>query len=308
MTSGGARGGLVVPVQETLDRLRAAADAVRAGWVPRSWRKTAGTGPDDLASYGRLLQGQPYVVIPDLVVVPGELLDLTTTLQVPAAVHGVPTAGDPLELTINSLYPIGLSVDERPVFDGDRASCAAGPALIHVVDALEPGAARRLSMRIRAPHNQTPQIAADYIPPWVWLHFTTPGLRARFELLDLTWARLFLADALADGEERELVECALAALPEDPHAITAQHADAVVRELLPMSPRLDSRTLHLIGHSHIDLAWLWRWDDTVEVVQRDAQTVLALMDDFPDMCFTHSQPATYEVLRERRPGLFDLIR
>ena len=64
----------------------------------------------------------------------------------------------------------------------------------------------------------------------------------------------------------------------------------------------------MIGHSHIDMNWLWTWPDTVEVIRRDIKSVLALMHDYPELTFTHSQPATYEVIRQREPALFERIR
>jgi len=33
-----------------------------------------------------------------------------------------------------------------------------------------------------------------------------------------------------------------------------------------------------------------------------------LMHDYPELTFTHSQPATYEVIRQREPALFERIR
>jgi alpha-mannosidase len=50
--------------------------------------------------------------------------------------------------------------------------------------------------------------------------------------------------------------------------------------------------------------WLWTWPDTVEVIKRDFRSVVQLMDEFPELTFSHSQAATYEVLRQEEPELF----
>ena len=50
--------------------------------------------------------------------------------------------------------------------------------------------------------------------------------------------------------------------------------------------------------------WLWTWNDTNNVIYRDFKSVLALMDDYPELTFTHSQPATYENIRQQAPELF----
>ena len=78
--------------------------------------------------------------------------------------------------------------------------------------------------------------------------------------------------------------------------------------LAPLAGKLRQLRVHLIGHSHIDLNWLWTWPDTVNVVRRDIQSVLALMDEFPQMTFSHSQAVTYELIRRHEPKLFAKIR
>ena len=45
-----------------------------------------------------------------------------------------------------------------------------------------------------------------------------------------------------------------------------------------------------MGNSHIDMAWLWPWTETVEVVRNTFQSVLDLMREYPDFKFTISLP------------------
>jgi alpha-mannosidase len=52
---------------------------------------------------------------------------------------------------------------------------------------------------------------------------------------------------------------------------------------------------------------LWTWDDTREVIKRDVRSVLAIMDDYPEVTFTQSQAAGYEMIRTEEPGLFRKI-
>jgi len=66
--------------------------------------------------------------------------------------------------------------------------------------------------------------------------------------------------------------------------------------------------IHLIGHAHIDMDWLWPWKDTLNVIERDFSTVLSLMDRYPDLHFSHSQGATYKVVEENFPELFERVR
>lgn len=292
-----------------LARLRQAADETRAGWLPSIWHQDGKAAAEDLRMEARVVQGQPYGILPDLVLEPGEELSLHTELDLPGSLHGVPLVGEPLELTLNSLYPIGVHIDGRPVFDDDGCPAAAGPALITVLPSLRAGRNGPLQLRIRPGRNSVPQIDVASVPPWVWLHFTSPGLRHRFEVLDVAWARLYLADALAETDEaRAVVDLAATLVPKDLSSASEAALAATARALVPLAPLVAEHTVHLIGHSHIDLAWLWRWNETVDVVQRDVESVLSLMDEFEEMCFTHSQAPTYEVLREHRPELFARVR
>src|ERR1700747_2060518 len=49
-----------------------------------------------------------------------------------------------------------------------------------------------------------------------------------------------------------------------------------------------------VDKSHIDVAWLWPWAETVEVVRNMFQSVLDLMRDYPDFKFTMCSDRAYE--------------
>ncbi len=63
-----------------------------------------------------------------------------------------------------------------------------------------------------------------------------------------------------------------------------------------------------VGHSHIDMAWLWRLRHTRQKAARTFSTVLHLMRQYPEYRFTHSSPQLYAYLEEDEPGLFAQIR
>jgi len=66
--------------------------------------------------------------------------------------------------------------------------------------------------------------------------------------------------------------------------------------------------VHLVAHAHIDMNWLWPWEDTVKVIERDFSTMVDLMDRYPDFHFSQSQAVTYKVVEEKNPILFEKIR
>ncbi len=63
-----------------------------------------------------------------------------------------------------------------------------------------------------------------------------------------------------------------------------------------------------IGHTHIDVAWLWTLDQTREKVVRSFSTVLALMKQYPDYKFMSSQAQLYKYLKEEAPDLYEEVK
>ena len=63
-----------------------------------------------------------------------------------------------------------------------------------------------------------------------------------------------------------------------------------------------------IGHSHIDLAWLWRLQHTREKASRTFSTVLHLMRQYPEYRYLHSSPQLYKFLKEDYPELYRQVQ
>ena len=71
---------------------------------------------------------------------------------------------------------------------------------------------------------------------------------------------------------------------------------------------VDREKVTLVGHSHIDVAWLWTLAVTRQKAGRTFSTVLKLMEQYPDYRFTQSQPQLYDFLRRDYPELYERIR
>jgi alpha-mannosidase len=67
-------------------------------------------------------------------------------------------------------------------------------------------------------------------------------------------------------------------------------------------------TVHCIGHTHIDVAWLWRLRHTREKAARSFSTVLRLMEKYPDYLFLQSQPQLYEYIKDDYPDIYEQIK
>jgi alpha-mannosidase len=68
------------------------------------------------------------------------------------------------------------------------------------------------------------------------------------------------------------------------------------------------RSLALLGHSHLDLAWLWPIAETWQVAEHTFESVLSLQQQFPNLTYTHSSPALLAWLETHRPQLFQRIQ
>ncbi|MGB2821115.1 MAG: hypothetical protein WBF17_09050, partial [Phycisphaerae bacterium] len=78
--------------------------------------------------------------------------------------------------------------------------------------------------------------------------------------------------------------------------------------LAPVGKLAKTYTVHCVGHAHIDMNWMWSWPETVAVTNDTFLTVLKLMEEFPDFCFTQSQASVYAIAKEYLPEVFERIR
>ncbi|MFD1173383.1 alpha-mannosidase [Oceanobacillus picturae] len=69
-----------------------------------------------------------------------------------------------------------------------------------------------------------------------------------------------------------------------------------------------SVTVHAVGHTHIDVAWLWRLKHTREKVARSFSTVLRLMEKYPEYTFQQAQPQLYDFIKQDYPFIYEQMR
>ena len=67
-------------------------------------------------------------------------------------------------------------------------------------------------------------------------------------------------------------------------------------------------TATCVGHSHIDVAWLWPLQHTRYKTARTFSTVLKLIEDYPEFVFMSSQPQLYMFLKEDHPELYARVK
>lgn len=63
-----------------------------------------------------------------------------------------------------------------------------------------------------------------------------------------------------------------------------------------------------VGHSHLDLAWLWPIRETKRKAIRTFATQLEMIERYPDYVYGASQPQQYEWIKQNEPDLYQRIK
>lgn len=99
---------------------------------------------------------------------------------------------------------------------------------------------------------------------------------------------------------------------EEAHATDGVLTDAACERaeqcLMPLAEEAHTYILLLVGHAHLDMNWMWGYDETVATVIATTQTMLKLMEEYPEFCFSQSQASVYQILEEHASDLMPEIQ
>lgn len=85
--------------------------------------------------------------------------------------------------------------------------------------------------------------------------------------------------------------------------------DQEIEALRPLGNEMREKYhVYAAGYAHIDLAWLWTWRETVDVVRATTQSVFNIMERFPEFKYTMGQAHAYRWLEEDYPELFTQVK
>jgi alpha-mannosidase len=233
---------------------------------------------------------------------------LRRKVEIPPYLHGYAVKGCSvkLDLAFDSNGPLVISVfsDGNLVYHG--SGTAQQPILL--TENVRPGTRFLIAVRLDAREIET-RISRSR------LVFTPEAARPRPDLFreEVLAVRPMIA-ASADGraEREQQLDAAIkainfSALDRGDLAGFDKSLRAAQTRLETLNPWLKQFTIRIVGNSHIDMAWLWPWTETVEVVRNTFRSVLDLMREYPDFKFTMSSARTYEWMEEKYPDLFQEI-
>ena len=228
-------------------------------------------------------------------------------VTIPAAHAGVAIRDATAMFHIRGWQPFTMWVNGVELFKEEHAWMATGPIADPYTTAVSPGQVLRMNVCIEPTGLPNNQISLS-----VALNFAACASTA----MNLSIAQMQLRMALELGKtarERTLVSRAVDAIDHD--ALRARNWDkaleslGVMEDILrPLSPRAKALNVYLLGHTHIDMDWMWTWKDTVHCVRRDMKSASQVLSDYPEVTFIHSQVPTYDTARRRDPAVFKRIQ
>lgn len=111
--------------------------------------------------------------------------------------------------------------------------------------------------------------------------------------------------------DASLIEQAIQALLQanaEDGAITQSAARQVEAHLAPLSSAAKRYQVICAAHAHIDMNWMWRWDETVAITLDTFRTMLSLMQEYPQFTFSQSQASVYQIVEQYAPEMLEEIR
>ena len=82
---------------------------------------------------------------------------------------------------------------------------------------------------------------------------------------------------------------------------------AIMQRLLTLSGQ-EQIEATAVGHSHLDLAWLWPIRESYRKAKRTLANMIHLLDIYPDFQFVIPQPQQLEWVKEQDPKLYDKVK
>ena len=84
-----------------------------------------------------------------------------------------------------------------------------------------------------------------------------------------------------------------------------RRADKILKKVLKENNSSSAPYAGLIGHSHMDTAWLWHRGETEKKCARTYANQMNLMDQYPDYTFVQSSAYHSDIIKRMYPALFE---
>ena len=140
----------------------------------------------------------------------------------------------------------------------------------------------------------TEKLYYDLLIPWQAISLLNREEQAYLDVADVLNRAVNLLDMRKPGS--------------DAYYESVAKAEEVLTGALYRTPRDSEATVCCVGHTHIDVAWLWTLAVTEDKSVRSFSTVLELMRQYPEYCFMSSQPQLYQYVKKNAPEIYAQIK
>lgn len=77
----------------------------------------------------------------------------------------------------------------------------------------------------------------------------------------------------------------------------------------PTSPHPKDYTAHVVGYAHMDMAWLWRWEESIhDVMYNTFNNQIRLMNNNPDFTYLQDQAVVLDSMEHYYPDIFKQLQ
>ena len=90
--------------------------------------------------------------------------------------------------------------------------------------------------------------------------------------------------------------------------LTNRACETAEEMLMPAARAAKEYKIILVAHAHIDMNWLWSYNETVAVTLATFRSILNIMDQYPQFCFSQSQASVYKIVEEYDPAMMEEIK
>jgi len=268
----------------------------QSGWLDLGDSQSSG----DLGQYAAAtLNDKGYIVFP-----PGKQLKyLAQQITISPTLQGYPLQGLSLRLVLTwwaddaQIFINGELVQQGDLFDS--------LARVLITNDAQPGSTYLITIRLVSPGHDIGALMRSHL---LYEHEDSqidPGMVAD----ELTVLYKYLSQFNPAG--LDTLATVLEGYNWNNTSDTAKFGNDLTQlraSLLPLAQDIKQRRFNLLGHAHLDMAWLWTTDETYEVAERTFKSVLNLQQDFPALTFGHTSPALYQWIEQHRPELFESIQ
>lgn len=236
-----------------------------------------------------------------------QVLWLGQILHVPPTLSGYPLSGLTLRFTLRWwAEDAQIFVDGNLVQQGDLFDCFTRVLLRSNVEA---GAEIAIALRLVSPgHDDGALVTSTFIYERPELPQLDPGFVA--DELEVVYRQIEILEKSNSQKlanlTSDLNQIDFATLPENreffDRTLLSLHQNLVSFYPTPQPKQ------YVLGHAHLDMAWLWPVAETWEAAQNTFESALNLQADFPNFIFSHSTPALYAWIETHRQDLFNAIQ